>query len=30
MVEARKDTAIRYFIEIKSSEDLVKISTKRT
>ena len=28
--EAGKNTAIRNFIEIKSSNDLVKISTKRT
>ena len=28
--EAGKKTAIRNFIEIKSSNDLVKISTKRT
>ena len=28
--EAGKNTAIRSFIEIKSSNDLVKISTKRT
>ena len=28
--EADKKTAIRNFIEIKSSNDLVKISTKRT
>ena len=29
-VEAGKNTAIRNFIEIKSSNDLVKISTKKT
>ena len=28
--EAGKNTAIRNFIEIKSSNDLVKISTKKT
>ena len=28
--ETGKNTAIRNFIEIKSSNDLVKISTKRT
>ena len=28
--DAGKNTAIRNFIEIKSSNDLVKISTKRT
>ena len=28
--EAGKNTAVRNFIEIKSSDDLVKISTKRT
>ena len=28
--EASKNTAIRNFIEIKLSKDLVKISTKRT
>ena len=28
--EAGKNTAIRHFIEIKSSNDLVKISPKRT
>ena len=29
-VEAGKNTAIRNFIEIKSSNDLLKIPTKRT
>ena len=28
--EASKNTAVRNFIDIKSSNDLVKISTKRT
>ena len=28
--ETGKNTAVRNFIEIKSSNDLVKISTKRT